>query len=417
MTVELRLPETERFRADWEALAGIKDDEYDGWTRRTFSEPERASREWVARRMRDAGLQTRVDGVGNVIGELSGLDPSAPALVVGSHTDTVEGGGRFDGVIGVLGAIEVVRVLRESGIQLWHPLRVVDYYNEEPNRFGLSCVGSRAIASNLSADHLALRDDEGTTLAEALRMDGRDPDAIASCAWRRSDIAASLELHIEQGPVLEREGASLGIVTAIAGIARLRAHFAGRRDHAGTMPMALRADATCSAAGAILAVERIATAGADAVGTVGEVRASPDATNVIADDVVVTAEFRSADPEWFASARRDFDAAVAEESRRRGVIGRVDWLPPEPPTAMNAGVSAILSDAISLLGHEARRLYSGAGHDAVQLARLAPAGMIFTPSRDGRSHTPEEWTDLSDVVLGVHALGQGLLLLDERLSR
>ena len=415
MTREVRAPEPERLEHDWSELSRLRDDSEPGWTRQTFSEPERESRHWVAARMRAAGLDVRIDAIGNVIGELAGTVPGLPALAVGSHTDTVPGGGRFDGVIGVLGAIEAVRLLRESGRRLSHPLRVVDYYNEEPNRFGLSCLGSRALAANLTADHLALTDDDGRTLAETLIADGRDPSAIASCAWRPGEIAASLELHIEQGPVLEREGATLGVVTAIAGIARLRAVFTGRRDHGGTMPMGLRRDASCTAAGTVLAIERIAAAGAGSVGTVGEIRLTPEAPNVVTEHALVTAEFRSPDAEWFAHAREQLEAAVAQEAAPRGVAARVDWLPPEPPTAMDPFIQDLLAEGISRLGHEARRLYSGAGHDAVQLARLAPAGMIFTPSRDGRSHTPEEWTDLADVVAGVHALTEGLLLLDERL--
>lgn len=417
MRAELLTPERERFESDWAELSRIRDDAAPGWTRETFSEPERASRAWVASLMRNAGLSTRTDAVGNIIGELAGARPSAPAIVLGSHTDTVQGGGRFDGVIGVLGAIEVVRILAASGVRLDHPLRVVDYYNEEPNRFGLSCIGSRALASNLLPEHLDLCDDDGMTLGAALLADGRDPTAIASCAWDPRDVAASLELHIEQGPVLESEGAAVGVVTAIAGIARLRAHFLGRRDHAGTMPMDLRRDAACSAAGTVLAVERIAAAGSGAVGTVGEVRLVPEATNVVAESAVVTAELRSPDPDWFPVAREELDRAVELESVCRNVQGRVEWLPPELPTPMDPTVSGILAEGAALLGHDARRLYSGAGHDAVQMARLGPAGMIFTPSRGGRSHTPEEWTDLADVLVGIHALAQGVVLLDEGISR
>lgn len=416
MIRDIRMPESSRLHEEWSTLSQYRDDALDGWTRQTFSEPERASRDWVASRMRAVGLATRTDAMGNVIGDLVGTNPQLPAIVIGSHTDTVPGGGRFDGIIGVLGAIEVVQMLRESGVALRHTLRVVDYYNEEPNRFGLSCLGSRAIAGNLHPEHLALIDDQGISLARALELDGRDPTAIGACAWSRGDIAASLELHIEQGPLLEAEGASLGIVTSIAGIARLRAEFRGRRDHAGTMPMSLRRDASCTAAGTVLAIERIAAAGAGAVGTVGEIRVLPEASNVVAESAVVTAEFRSPDNDWFDDARTQLDDAVAEESQRRGVQGHVSWLPREAPTAMDDGIQETLADAVGYLGHEGRRMYSGAGHDAVQMARLAPAGMLFVPSRDGRSHTPEEWTDLSDIVLGVHALAQSVVLLDSRLQ-
>lgn len=416
MMREVRFPEIDRLTEDWAQLSTQRDSTLPGWTRSTFSEVEHASREWVATLMRRAGLSVHTDAIGNVIGILAGSDPSTSAIVIGSHTDTVPGGGRFDGVVGLLGAIEVVRMLRESGIVLRHSLRVVDYYNEEPNRFGLSCIGSRALAGNLTADHLALTDDRGGTVADALRADGRDPAAVANCAWNPAEIAASVELHIEQGPVLEREDVSLGVVTSIAGISRFRGVFNGRRDHAGTMPMSLRQDASCTAAGMILAIERIAAAGGDSVGTVGRVELTPEATNVVSEHAVVTAEFRSPREEWFSQAKHELEQAVAEEADRRKVRGGVEWLPFEHPTAMNPFVQDTLADAISFLGHDARRIYSGAGHDAVQMARLAPAGMIFIPSKDGRSHTPEEWTNFEQIMLGVHALAQGVVSLDERLS-
>jgi N-carbamoyl-L-amino-acid hydrolase len=412
MSARLRDPESQRIEEDLGDLAKLRHPDLAGWSRPTFTDVEQESRRWVAARMRAAGLEVKVDGIGNLIGVLPGQAHSRRAIVVGSHTDTVEGGGRFDGTVGVLGALETVRLLRESGILLQHDLRVVDYFNEEPNRFGLSCLGSRALAANLGPEHLAIADDEGVTLAAELQKQGLDPAAIPGCAWSADEVLASVELHIEQGPILEQRQVGLGVVTAIAGIARLRAVFRGRRDHAGTRPMSLRQDAGCSAAGTILAIERIAASGADAVGTVGEVRFAPAATNVVSEAALLTAEFRSPDPGWFVLAREQLEQAVSQESQRRGVRGRVDWLPPEPPTAMDPGLSDLIAEAIADLGHDALRLYSGAGHDAVQMARLGPAGMIFIPSKDGRSHQPEEWTDSSDISRGVHALAASVVRID-----
>lgn len=261
-------PVTDRLSGGMEELAGLSDGDLPGWSRIAFTEADMAGREWVARRMRAAGLRTHVDAVGNVIGVMPGSSPSAPAIVTGSHTDTVPGGGRFDGVVGVLGAIEMVEMLREAGIRLTHELRVVDFANEEGNPQGVKLVGSRAISGELTAADLAATDSRGTALGELLSGAGLSPDQAASCRWEASDVAAFIELHIEQGPVLEQQGAALGIVTRICGISNFVVDVVGQRDHAGTTPMNQRRDALCSAAGTILAVERLAAAGADSVGTV-----------------------------------------------------------------------------------------------------------------------------------------------------
>lgn len=412
MSTELPLPNQERVLRELTALSEIRDPDLAGWSRPTFSEPERESREWIRKLMSSTGMDTRVDYLGNVIGVIPGKNPNAKAIVIGSHTDTVEGGGRFDGIVGVLGAIEVVRLLREANIQLEHELRVVDYYNEEPNRFGLSCVGSRALAGNLTDQHFALLDDRGMTLGEALEHDGQSPADVSKCRWSTDEVLASLELHIEQGPHLEQQRKSLGVVTSIAGIFRLKATFWGRRDHAGTMPMNLRKDAGCSAAGTVLAIEKIAATGKDTVGTVGEIQFSPEASNVVTEFASLNAEFRSPNEKWFQVARKDLEEFVGLDTARRGVKGEIEWLPPEAPTPMSDGVSNVITDSIAALGHDAVKLYSGAGHDAVQMAKLGPAGMIFIPSAGGRSHCPEEWTDLGDITLGIHALAQSVVSID-----
>jgi N-carbamoyl-L-amino-acid hydrolase len=401
-----------RLQADLTALAEFRDPDSPGWTRRVFSAPYLRSREWVAARMRDAGLDVRLDAAGNLIGTLAG--GGRPALVTGSHTDSVAGGGRFDGPVGVLGAIEVARCIRDSGRELRHELRVVDFLGEEPNDFGLSCVGSRAVAGTLSADHLAARDPSGRTLAEALESAGADPRRIGEACWAAGEVAAFVELHIEQGPVLERAGVPLGVVTGIAGIERVLATFNGQADHAGTTPMGARHDALCAAADAVLAIERLASEGQGGVGTAGRIEALPGALNVIPAQVQLWAEFRSVDDQWLDSRRRALEEAASEAGRRRGVDAGVRRLSRTEPVITSDEVRAAMTEAIVSLGLDYALLPSGAGHDTVQMARRGPVGMLFVPSVGGRSHTPEELTTPEDVEAGVAALLATLLVLDAR---
>ncbi len=409
----IRMPAVDqtRLQADLDALAEFRDPNSPGWTRRVFSEPYLRSREWVAGRMRDAGLVVRRDTAGNLVGTLAG--GGGPALVTGSHTDSVAGGGRFDGPVGVLGAIEAARCIRDSGRKLRHELRVVDFVGEEPNDFGLSCVGSRAVAGTLTAEHLATRDPSGRTVAEALQSVGGDPRRITEAAWAAGNLRAFVELHIEQGPVLERAGVPLGVVSGIAGIERVVASFDGRADHAGTTPMNARHDALCAAADAVLAVERLASDG-DGVGTAGRIEIFPGALNVIPERAQLWAEFRSVDGAWLDSRRALLDEAVLEAGLRRGVEAAVRRLSRTEPVIASDDVQVAMKEAITNLGLAYVSLPSGAGHDAVQMARLGPVGMLFVASVGGRSHCPEEWTEPDDLEAGVAALLATLLVLDAR---
>lgn len=398
-----------RLQSDIDALAEFRNPDQPGWTRRVFTEPYIRSREWLAQTMRDAGLEVRRDAAGNLIGTLAG---DGPALVTGSHTDTVAGGGRFDGPVGVLGAIEAARCMQEGGQRLKRELRVVDFVGEEPNDFGISCVGSRAIASSLSEEHLALRDPSGRTLAHALSLLGGDAARIHEAAWHASEVHAFVELHIEQGPVLERAGVPIGIVTGIAGIERVQVRFEGEAIHAGTTPMAARHDALCAAAEAILMIEQIASSG-EGVGTSGRIEALPGALNVIPGHVTVWAEFRHINPEWLEESRERLEGSLIDIGRRRGVRTSTTILSRTNPVRASADVIASEIQAVKNLGHESLALTSGAGHDAVQMARLGPMGMLFVPSAGGRSHCPEEWTSPEHLEAGVNALLATLLALDD----
>ncbi|WP_460854612.1 M20 family metallo-hydrolase [Nocardiopsis coralliicola] len=405
-------PSRERLDAELGELSAITDDALPGWSRIALTEADRAGRQWALDAMRAAGLDASIDPAGNVVGVLEGRDPSAGAIVTGSHTDTVPGGGRFDGTVGFIGALEAVRALRESGRRLHHDLIVVDFFSEEPNAFGLSCVGSRALTGQLTGGHLALTDEHGTRFGDALAAAGMDPSAMAAHRLAPSRVRAFVELHIEQGPVLEQQDVQIGLVSTITGIARFRALFGGRRDHAGTMPMADRRDAGCAAAGTVLAVERIASGAGHGRGTVGAVTFTPEAVNVVTERAEVHGELRSPERDWLEQARTALAHAAGTEADQRGVTLDFEWLPSKEPAAMASGVLRASTGAVEELGYRHSRMYSGAEHDAAIMSALCPTGMIFVPSHQGRSHCPEEWTDSTDIYAGVHTLLATLLRLD-----
>lgn len=413
-------PLADRFSTDFQELATLVDPDSPGWSRQVFSDPYRAERDWVKNRMITAGLQTHIDAAGNVIGRLPGLHHGKP-VVTGSHTDTVHGGGRFDGVVGVLGGIEAARRLQETGTRLDHDLLVIDFLGEEPNDFGISCVGSRAFAGVLTPTHLACRNTNGKTLADAVTGFGIDPSEALTLPSETGSIHAYVELHIEQGPLLEQRGLDIGVVTAIAGIERLLATFTGRPDHAGTRPMGQRHDALIAAAEAILTVERTGCGAPPihAVTTTGKIESTPGAFNIVPDHARIWAEMRSVDPSWLHGAKHRLANEIAQTAANRGVETAIEWLNDQDPVPADQSVQDIISTSADQLGYSWAPVPSGAGHDAAHMAHLGPMGMIFVPSTGGRSHCPEEWTDLGPVLTGIHTLCTTIAHLDraENVSR
>ena len=395
-------------------LSRLRRDDRRGWTRQVFSDPYRESREWVAARMKDAGLEVRRDAAGNLVGRLAGARPAAPALMTGSHTDTVDGGGRFDGVVGVLAAIEVARSIRASGSPLTRDLLVVDFLGEEPNDFGLSCLGSRSMAREMTATDLARRNGAGKTLAAAYEDFGLDPSAVLqSSPPGPGPLHAFVELHIEQGPALERGGEQIGVVTSVCGIERFVAHFAGREDHAGTRLVADRQDAMVAAAEAVLAVRREGCgAPGNGVATATHADNLSPSPNVVPSAVDLRGELRSIDRSWLSGARRRLGESVLAASRGYGVDVEFDWTTDNHVVDTHPRAHDVVAATADRLGYSWRPIPSGATHDAVHMAALAPMAMIFVPSRDGRSHCPEEWTDPLEIGRGVHVLGETLRALD-----
>lgn len=404
-------PNIDRLAADFAALSAFVDSRHAGWTRQVLSEPYLDSRSWVRSAMKEAGLAVHQDAAGNTIGVLAGTG-SGPALGTGSHTDTVMGGGRFDGVIGVLGALEMVRTLRDTDTRLSRDLVVIDFLGEEPNEFGVSCVGSRSIAGAVSPEFFASSNAAGSTLGAELERAGYSPSDMLANRWSPSRLQAFVELHIEQGPVLERTGTQLGVVTAIAGIERVVATFLGRADHAGTTSMTDRRDALAAAAEAVLTVEQIGCSGENSVATVGALEIEPGAMNVVPSSVRMWTELRSPSAQWLGAARRDVLEQIAALAQRREIEVDLQWLNHQDPVPTAAEVHDVIATTSDELGYSWRAMPSGAGHDAAHMAALTPTGMIFVPSHDGRSHCPEEWTDFSQVGVGVHALTATLLAMD-----
>ncbi|MGV9351548.1 M20 family metallo-hydrolase [Streptomyces spiralis] len=406
----------ERIEADLTELSRIRDPDSNGWTRTVFSEPYQASRAWMRTRMTNAGLDVHPDSAGNLVGVLPGRNPAARPLVTGSHTDTVRGGGRFDGIVGVLGALEVVRQLIENDIQLERDLLVIDFLGEESNGFGLSCLGSRALAGELSAADLDRKDHRGTRLGDRYADFGLDPsDVLAACSgWATARRPHRyVELHIEQGPLLEERNVPIGVVTAIAGIERMLATFTGRPDHAGTMPMADRRDALVAAAEAVLTVRQ---QGCDApvhgVATTSRLVSEPGSPNVVPGVVRMQAEMRSVDPGWLSAAQLRLAEEIKLKAEACGVGVDIEWSTDNECRPASPAVHETISSTADAMGIAWEPVPSGATHDAVHIARLCPMGMIFVPSRGGRSHCPEEWSDLNHIATGIQLLGRTLVELD-----
>ena len=411
-TPSLPMPNRERLLADLVTLATFVEPGTPGTTRRFPSQAHAAGRRWLRQRMDEAGLHTSIDAAGNLLGVRPG-QADLPPIMIGSHSDTVFGGGRYDGALGVLGALEVARTLADAHVTLRHPLVVADYLAEEATDFGVSCIGSRAMTESFDTTWLA-RTLNGQTLAEAIAAVGGRPDAIGEAERRTGEVAAALELHIEQGPVLESRGIGLAAVSGIVGILRAIFTFQGRPDHAGTTPMALRRDALAAAAEVISAVERIARARPGAVGTVGRLEVRPNQSNVVPGVVELTAEVRHLDETILDGIWEGFIGEAQRICEARGIGLDISAVTRMHPAAPPPWLLELVLAACRELDPNAITLPSGAGHDSAHLAHIAPSAMIFVPSVGGRSHCPEEETRPDDLVRGVAALLHAVVAVDRR---
>ncbi len=387
----------------------------EGMDRVAYSPEDIAGRDYTIKLMQEAGLETRIDAAGNIIGRRAGSDDNLPAIALGSHTDTVPKGGKYDGALGVMGAIEVIRTLEEQGHRTRHPLEVIDFANEEGTRFHRWLVGSRSMSGLLEQEDLDAMDDDGLSLGPCIADIGGDLSRIGEAVRSPGELAAYFELHIEQGPYLHQSGNPIGVVTGITGRAVFEVEIEGKANHAGTTPMSTRRDALVSASKLVLNIQKMAAEQEICrVSTVGSIKAIPNAVNVIPGHASIGLEFRDTDMEALAAAeqelRRITDQAAVDDIVDIEVI-RHRFTSAVPITA---DMQALVAEAAENCGMSWEPLASGAGHDAQAVANIAPVAMIFVPSIDGISHAIEEYSTPQDCANGAQVLLELLLLADDR---
>jgi hydantoinase/carbamoylase family amidase len=397
-----------------ERLAEFNDDpDGGGVTREVFTPTYRRALDWVDQRMRAAGMETRLDAFGNLWGRWAGRDADAPRVITGSHIDTTLNAGRYDGVLGVLGAIEAVRALHAEALAPERSIEVVAFAGEEP-RFGTGCIGSRTLVGALGPDRAErLRDRDGVSLADALRGFGLAPERIGEAQLDPATVNAFVELHIEQGLVLETHGEQIGVVTAIAAPHDFRLILRGAATHSGATPMALRRDALAGAAEVMTVLERLAreSASGTTVGTVGVLRVRPGAINVVPGEVELDVDVRDSDLGAREAVVRGLLEAARRVAERRGLAVEVEPIVEDTPVQCEPDVIAAAEEACEALGLSFRRMVSGAYHDAMILGAAVPIGMVFVPSRGGVSHHPDEYTAPEQLDAGVRVLARVLARL------
>ena len=386
-----------------------------GVSRVAFSGEDRRARKHYLRHLeKELDVDIHIDALGNLLARRQGSRPDWPALMTGSHLDTVPNGGAFDGTAGIAAGVEAFRVLDIMGIRTRHPLELVVFTAEEPNPSGISTFGSRGLTGKLDlGDLTGSRHASGFPLKQALGEIGGDVDRIAAAVRSPRSLAAFVELHIEQMPTLERESKQIGIVSGITGLHRYRITVQGTPAHAGTTPMDNRRDALCGAAEMVLAVETAAKAEpAPTVATIGRMHLTPNATNVVPDKVWMDAEIRSFETAAIERIRQAIEACRGQLERRRGLLAAIEPSYAAAPQSFSQKVPAAIGNAAATLGFSTRQVVSMAGHDAAHMGVLADSGMIFIPCRAGLSHCPEEWASPQDLLRGAQCLLLTLLNLD-----
>ena len=402
----------ERLNRHLRELARYGRNEKGGIDRVAYSVADAQARAYVVDFMRAASLDVRVDAAGNIIGRRSGRDAARAPLLTGSHIDSVPEGGNYDGQVGSLGAIEVAHALADARITLRHPLEVVIFQNEENGK-----VGSKAMRGEDPASYLDLMTHSGRTVRDGIRFIGGDPDRVLDARRAPGSIAACVELHIEQGSVLESERIDIGVVQGIVGIKRWNVVVEGFANHAGTTPMDRRQDALLAAARFVDAVHTTARQlEGRHVATVGVIQAQPGAANVIAGRATLTLEIRDLEMSRIDELFALMNTRAQQIGRDTGTTCSFTQIYRTEPAAANRQLQDVIEKAARGLGHTTLRLPSGAGHDAQEIAQLAPMGMIFIPSRGGISHSAEEYSSPEQIAAGADVLLNTLIALDELLD-
>ncbi len=393
-----------RLQHDIETLAQIGRAEDLGIHRMAFSDADMQGRGWLTQRIKQAGLDFFADGAANLHGRLN-WDPAQPSVITGSHIDTVPGAGHLDGALGVLAGLECLRRLKELNVPLARPVELISFTDEE-GRFG-GMPGSMALAGKLTPESIrAAKDLQGLTLVDAMRRHGLDASHLLRAQRSPESIYAYVELHVEQGPVLDRRGLKIGVVEGIVGLFKWNVRFLGTANHAGSTPMDMRQDAFGGVAELSMAIPRILeeNGGGRSVATIGRVQLSPGAPNVVPGVAEFSLEVRDIDSAVLAELSQAFRRAMSAIARRRSLMFEFEVLSELVPVKCDTSVMAAIEGSAAALSEQALRLPSGAAHDAGQLAGVTRVGMIFVPSKDGRSHSPAEWTSWEAIEAGANVL-------------
>ncbi len=394
-----------------------------GVNRVAFSQHDIDARHYIGSLMTQAGLEINIDSAGNLIGRREG-QVNLPPILFGSHIDSVPGGGNYDGDVGVIGAIEVAQLLHEKQITTRHPLEIIVFADEEGGligsramvgKLGEDALQSRAMVGKLGKDALQVISHSGMSIADGIRAIGGDPENLQAVRREPGDVAAFIELHIEQGAVLDQENIDVGVVTGIVGIKWWDILIEGVANHAGTTPMNKRRDALLSAAELTLAINEVITSAEGAqVGTVGRIHAEPGAPNVIPGKVIMSLEIRDLSDVTIWDMFRGIEERALEISQRRGTSISFEHIEADAePALTDPRLRAMITRAAQSLGLSYKLMPSGAGHDAQDMAQIAPTGMIFVPSVDGISHAPAEYTTAEDMANGADVLLRTVLALDQ----
>ena len=405
----------DRMLSEIETLASFSDAEAPAVTRIVFTPTDLKARAWMKARCEATGLSVREDAVGNTFARWNGTDPDAPVVGTGSHIDAIPNAGKYDGVVGVLGGLEAIRALQQSGFRPKHSIELLIFTSEEPTRFGIGCLGSRLLSGSLSADSARkLTDNDGATLDQSRRGAGFAGE-LADVSLRSRYYQAFVELHIEQGPLLEQQQIPLGIVTKIAAPASLRIVIEGSGGHAGGVLMPDRRDALCAAAELILAIENAARASGaiDTVATVGICDVFPGAVNSIPARVRLSVDIRDTDLQRRDLVMRTIEASSHSISAKRQVSVSSELLNADAPADCAPEIIEALSQSCRKHGLNFLRMVSRAYHDSLFISRIAPVAMLFVPCRNGYSHRPDEYASPEDIVQGTLVLADTLAALSK----
>lgn len=384
-----------------------------GITRMSYSKEDVLSRNYLKQQMASIGLSVREDAIGNIYGRFEGSEANLPPVMIGSHFDSVPNGGAFDGPAGVIMGLEIASLFYQYQLKPRYPLEIVALVEEEGASFGGGLLASRAIAGYVSADDLhAMFDSDGVSAAEKMARLGFNADNVASVVRKSGDIRAFIELHIEQGPVLEQSNSDVGIVDTIVGLSQLIVTINGKAGHAGTTPMDMRADALLVTSELIGKIAQFAIVQGETVATVGKLQVFPNGANIIPSKVTFTVDIRSKNEQKLNNVLEQVTQAVNDIASAQFTVN-IEQPIYIKPTHLDSSIVKLLECSAAQLDYKNQKMVSGAGHDAMIFANICPVGLVFVPSRNGLSHHPDEWTDYEQIKKGIDVIFEAVKVLTE----